>query len=109
MANCHILLLGIARIIRTVTFFQNELVDNIFDHQYQTPYPEDIDNDIVFVLQPETQQRPSDEDDVLHVVEKEDTCAVNLFEYALHTYPSKLGVPSGICSIFSRLASCSAS
>jgi len=97
------------RIIGTITFLQNKFVDKIFDHQNQAPYPEDIDNDIVFVLQPETKQRPPDENDVLHIVEEENACAVDLPENCLHAYPSKLGVPSGITASPFLLASCSAS
>ncbi len=84
MSDCHILRSRITRIIRAVTFLQNKLVDDIFDHQDQTPYPEDIDDDVVFVVKSKTQQRPSDEDNVLHVVEKEDARAVELFEYLFH-------------------------
>jgi hypothetical protein len=38
-----------------IAFLQDELVDNIFNHQYQTIDPEDIDDDIIFVVKSETQ------------------------------------------------------
>lgn len=105
-------LFGGTRAIIAVAFFQNKLIDNILDHQDQTVDPEDIDDDIVFVLKSETKQRPSDKDDILHVVEEEDTRSVELFEYLLH-YASfvalKFSVPSARWLSPLRIASCSAS
>ena len=68
----------------TVTFLQHEFVNDIFDHEKQAIYPEDINDNIVFVIKPETKQRPPDKDDVLHVVKEKDPCTVELFKYATH-------------------------
>ena len=63
----------------TIGFFQNEFVDQVFDHQEKAEDPEYIHDDVVSVLQTVTKQRPPEEDDVLHVVEEEDPDAVDLF------------------------------
>ena len=62
----------------TIAFLQDKLIDKVLDHQYQTKDPQDIHDNIVFVLKTITKQRPSQEDDVLHIVEKEDPDTVDL-------------------------------
>jgi len=82
--KCHFYVkLSYFTIVTTVLFKQKDR-DNILDHQQQAVDPQHIDDDIVFVVQSKAKQRPSDEDDVLHIVEKEDARAVELFEYATH-------------------------
>ncbi len=82
--KCHFYVKLSYFIIIVTVFFEKKGRDNIFDHQHQAVDPQHIDNDIVFVVHSEAKQRPSDEDDVLHIVEKEDARAVELFEYATH-------------------------
>jgi len=110
MSDCHILLLGITRrIIGAITFLQYEFVDNIFNHQTKAVNPKDIHHNIVRIVQAVAKQWPSDKDRVLQIVEEDDAGTIKLPEDTFHASAPKLGVPSGICSIFSRLASCSAS
>jgi siroheme synthase (precorrin-2 oxidase/ferrochelatase) len=68
-----------ASAVVAIRFFQDKFVNKIFDHKYETEDPQDIHNDIVFVFKAITQKRPSEEDDVLHVVEKENAYTVYLF------------------------------
>jgi hypothetical protein len=77
------LLFGAASRI-AIAFLEYELIDDIFDHQKQTVDPEDIDNDIVFIVQSKAKQRPSKENNILHIVEKEYPYSVDLFEYLTH-------------------------
>ena len=93
----------------TITLFQYKPDNDIFGHQCQTVNPQKVHNKVGFILQTIQEYRPPDENNILYIIEEENSRSIKLFKYLHRAYPSKLGVPSGICSVFSRLASCSAS
>ena len=68
----------------TIAFFQYKFIHDVLDHQKQTVDPENIHNEIIFVIKSETEHRPSKKDEILHIVEKEDPYAVNLLQCLEH-------------------------
>jgi len=64
----------------TVAFFEYKLINDIFDKEYQAVDPQNIHDNIVFVVQAETKQRPPYQYEIFHIIEKEDTYPINLFE-----------------------------
>jgi hypothetical protein len=74
-----------------VTSLEHKLEDDIFGDECQTINPKNIQYDIGLVVETIEKQRPSNKDDIFHIVEKEYPYAINLFEYA-HSLNS--GVPS---------------
>lgn len=64
----------------TVAFLQNKLIDKVFDHKKQTKNPKDIHDDIVFIFKTISKKRPSEENNVLHIVEKKYTYTIDLFK-----------------------------
>jgi len=98
-----------------VTLFQNKLENEIFGHQCQAVDPEKIHDHVGLVFKPVKQQRPTDKNDILHIIKEKDAYTVNLFKKTGHQkcfirYSAlKFGVPSGILASPFRLASCSAS
>ena len=70
-----------------MTSLEYKFEDKIFGHQRQTKDPQNIHDDIGFILQSIKKQRPTYENNIFHVVEEKYPYSIKLLEDFRHFQP----------------------